>query len=158
MTSKEHQLVGGEWTTLEDALDSDDNILHKIECSKLQLEFFNFLDSKRKEIEDIVSHDLGLDNGACRVGEVREWISGGNNVCMPVEVRDWIKERVIIRFPLPYKIGESQFPGNTDEKLRCEAATTIWIQEHCPDVPVPFLWAFGFSDGQTVRVPCTSIF
>ncbi|KAG7120734.1 hypothetical protein HYQ45_014778 [Verticillium longisporum] len=35
-----------------------------------------------------------------------------------------------------------------DEKLRCEVATYIWIQEHCPDIPIPKLHAFGFTDGR----------
>ena len=52
----------------------------------------------------------------------------------------------MIRFALPYKVGQEDFLGNMDEKLRCEAATYIWIQENCPDVPVPTLLGFAFGD------------
>lgn len=47
-------------------------------------------------------------------------------------------------------------PGNADEKLRCEAATFIWIQEHCSEVPIPTLWGFGFVGGQSVRTKVPS--
>jgi hypothetical protein len=53
-------------------------------------------------------------------------------------------------FPLPYKVGESRNPGNVDEKLRCEAATFIWIHENCPEILIPQLWGFGLVGGQSV--------
>ncbi|UPL02692.1 hypothetical protein LCI18_013626 [Fusarium solani-melongenae] len=58
----------------------------------------------------------------------------------------------MIRFPLPYKIGESTHPGNADEKLRCEAATYAWLQSHCPSIPIPHLWGFGFPSGPSFTV------
>ena len=60
---------------------------------------------------------------------------------------------VIIRLPLPYKDGDRKYPGNSDEKIRCQAATYAWTQEKWPDVRVPFLWGFGFSDGSGVSHP-----
>ena len=57
---------------------------------------------------------------------------------------------IYIRFSLPYKIGEEEEPGNVDEKVRSEAATCIWLQENCPDVPIPSLLGFGLPDGQCV--------
>ena len=69
--------------------------------------------------------------------------------CIPIHVDKWSK-RVLIRFPLPYKVRESPCPGNADEKLRCEAATFIWMRENCPEIPIPHLWAFGFPGGQSV--------
>ncbi|KAH8729162.1 hypothetical protein BGZ61DRAFT_529415 [Ilyonectria robusta] len=41
------------------------------------------------------------------------------------------------------KVGEASCPRNVDEKLRCEAATYIWLQQNCPDVPIPRLFGFG---------------
>lgn len=64
--------------------------------------------------------------------------------------RSSLPSKAIIRFPLPYKVGEDFRPGNVDEKLRSEAATYLWLQEHCPDVPVPDLLGFGFPGGQSV--------
>ena len=70
-------------------------------------------------------------------------------MCVPVHVKRWeqqAEKRVMIRFPLPYKIGEEDYPGNAEEKLRCEAATYVWLQQHCPDVPIPRLLGFSFGD------------
>jgi hypothetical protein len=56
----------------------------------------------------------------------------------------------MIRFPLQYKVGEENFPGNADEKLQCEAATYIWIQENYSDVPISQLLGFAFRGNQCV--------
>ena len=79
---------------------------------------------------------------------------GYYNICIPVYVDGCVGfpgKRVLVRIPLPYKLGEAESPGNVEEKLRCEAATFIWIQEQCPEVPIPHLWGFGFPSGQCVR-------
>jgi hypothetical protein len=146
-------------TTLEAALEEEENMLLSLAYPEQRLDFFVWLNTHRQDIEDTVSYHLGLTGlEICRLGEVREWIHGSFNVCIPVYVDNWSKHpgrRVIIRFPLPYKIGESACPGNAEEKLRCEAATFIWIQEHCPHVPIPHLWGFGFVGGQSVWDPNT---
>jgi len=90
---------------------------------------------------------------SCYLAPINDWIHGSFNMCLPVYVESGGKrpeKRVMIRFPLPYKIGEENFPGNAEEKIRCEAATYIWIQENCPDVPIPRLWGFAFQDHQCV--------
>ena len=63
-----------------------------------------------------------------RMGDVDEWIAGSFNVYIPVYIDKRAyhhARRVLIKFPLPYKVGESQHPGNAEEKLRCEAAAFI---------------------------------
>lgn len=94
-----------------------------------RIEFFVFLYGHRSDIAELVSGHLGLDQpNQCRVADVKEWIHGSFNVCIPVYVENWKScsaKPVLIRFPLPYKVGESAYPGNADEKLRCEAATFI---------------------------------
>lgn len=141
--------------TLKSALEDDDNTLQRIKYPEKRIEFFVYLFTRRAKIEAIVSYHLGLGKkGQCRMGDVSEWIAGSYNVCIPVHVCNYPrqpKKRVLIRFPLPYKIGEIQHPGNADEKLRCEAATFIWIQSHCQTIPIPLLWGFGFPGGQSVR-------
>ncbi|PVH82322.1 hypothetical protein DL98DRAFT_548036 [Cadophora sp. DSE1049] len=64
-----------------------------------------------------------------------------------------LRRRVLLRVPLPYKVGESAYPGNANEKLRTEAATFVWIKENCPDVPILYLWGFGFPGGQSFMRP-----
>ncbi|RAK95669.1 uncharacterized protein BO80DRAFT_439200 [Aspergillus ibericus CBS 121593] len=137
--------------TLASALDDDDNVLQELQYPEQRIQFFTYLLTNRSAIEAIVSHHLGLKRKqTCRIGEVKEWISGSFNVCIPVYIEGWTgnaPKRVLIRFPLPYKVGEFTHPGNAEEKLRCEAATFLWIQENCPSIPIPHLWGFGFADG-----------
>jgi hypothetical protein len=52
---------------------------------------------------------------------------------------------------MPHKLAEDQYPGTVDEKVRCEAASYVWMQEPCSDVRMPHLYAFGLTDGSHVR-------
>ena len=118
-------------------------------------DLLDYLCDHRTEIEAVVSHHLNLSTtGTCFIAPRSERIDGSFNICLPGQVKPekiHSEKRVIMRFPLPYKIGEETFPGNADEQLRCEAATYVWIQENCPDVPVPQLLGFAFSGNQCVR-------
>ena len=134
--------------TLDEALDEDDNMLVEIEYPQQKYKFYSYLSAHKAEIEAIVSFHLGVNK--CQAGEARTWMSGSYNVCIPVYINPPSDVRVLFRIPLPYKIGEAKSPGNVDEKLRCEAASYIWIQETCPNIPIPYLYGFGFPDGQTV--------
>ncbi|GLA85676.1 hypothetical protein AtubIFM56815_009917 [Aspergillus tubingensis] len=135
--------------SLSTAIDDDDNILQELSYPKQRVDFYVYLYQQRSVIESIVSYHLNLSKKqTCRVGDVKEWISGSFNVCIPVDINgqeDHALRRVLIRFPLPYKVGEGQHPGNADEKLRCEAATYIWIRQNCPSIPIPRLWGFAFA-------------
>lgn len=97
--------------------------------------------------------------------EVENWHHGSFNLCVPVVVGGWKRrqqpgERVLLRFPLPCRVGDAFRPGNGDEKVRCEAGAYAWLEENCPDVPIPKLYGFSTSTGETVRfltatnVPC----
>ena len=150
--------------TLDEALEQEEDMLLDVSYPDSRIDFFVFLHSHRNDVAQLVSGHLGLARSTqCRLGEVREWIHGSFNVCIPVYIENWDRcsaKRVLIRFPLPYKVGESAYPGNADEKLRCEVATFIWIQQHHLDIPLPRLWGFGFAGGQTVcysntRAPLT---
>ncbi|KPM43361.1 hypothetical protein AK830_g3204 [Neonectria ditissima] len=123
--------------TLEEALAADDDVILELSYSKQQEELFEYLRDSRTDIENAVSRHLGLSTSErCQLSERDEWMRGNFNLCIPVYLENWSRrtgKRVVIRFPLPYKLGEADFPGNVEEKLRCEAATFIWIQEHCPE-------------------------
>ncbi|KAE8146929.1 hypothetical protein BDV25DRAFT_161499 [Aspergillus avenaceus] len=137
--------------TLESALEDDDNVLQELSYPEQRIQFYVYLLTNRDTIEAIVSYHLGLGKQrACRIGDVKEWISGSFNVCIPVYIdrpAEIAAKRVLIRFPLPYKVGELKHPGNAEEKLRSEAATFIWFQQNYPDIPIPHLWGFGLADG-----------
>ncbi|KAG0153896.1 hypothetical protein PDIDSM_1275 [Penicillium digitatum] len=139
-------------TTLESALEQEDDILLELGFPEQRIDFFVSLYSKRDDIENVASYHLGLGpSETCRIGGVNEWVHGSFNVCIPLYVSkqgQHPNKQALIRFPLPYKIGETRNPGNVDEKLRCEAATFIWIHENCPEIPIPQLWGFGLVGGQ----------
>ncbi|KAJ5088227.1 hypothetical protein N7456_011843 [Penicillium angulare] len=144
-------------TTLQDALEQEEDMLLDLDYPQQRIDFFVSLYGNREKIVDIVSYHLGLNpSDTCWLGEVKEWIHGSFNVCIPVYIRRLNQspgKSALIRFPLPYKIGELENPGNLDEKIRCEAATFIWMQEHCPEVPIPQLHGFGLADGHIFTIP-----
>lgn len=142
-------LLRGNSISLEDALIDDDNILHRLDYPQKQRDFCAHLLSHRRDIESAVSFHLRANH--CQVADEADWLLGSYNVCIPVYINPRSDDRVLIRIPLPYKIGEENQPGNVDEKLRCEVATYIWIRENCPAVPIPTLYGFAFPNGQTVR-------
>ncbi|KAH8593060.1 hypothetical protein B0O99DRAFT_715281 [Bisporella sp. PMI_857] len=45
------------------------------------------------------------------------------------------------------------YPGTVDEKLSSEAGTYVWMQDRCPDVRIPQLYGFGFSDRRYRQKP-----
>lgn len=140
--------------TLDEALEEEHDMLQKLTYWDKRIQFLRYLRSNSAEIEAIVSYHLGIrERRDCELAPLDDWIHGSFNMCVPVYVKNWKKclaKRVMIRFPLPYKVGEENFPGNAEEKLRCEAATYIWIHENCPDVPIPQLLGFAFDDNQCV--------
>ena len=147
------RLLRGE-ITYAAAKEQDSNILHELGYRDQKIRYFTHLYRNRKLIESIVAHHLNLPSAdTCHAVDVEEWIHGSFNVCIRVEVdsqgRD-PRKQLMIRFPLPYRIGENSCPGNADEKVRCEAGTYSWLQENCPTIPIPQLYGFGLSTGQTV--------
>lgn len=141
-------------TTLEAALEEEEDMLLELDYPEQRVDFFLSIYTNREDVTKLASSHLGLGcSETCRLGEVNEWLHGSFNVCIPIYVAKQGQppvKRAMIRFTLPYKIGESRFPGNVDEKLRSEAATYIWIRENCLDVPIAELWGFGLVGGQSV--------
>ncbi|KAI1943867.1 hypothetical protein LOZ66_000454 [Ophidiomyces ophidiicola] len=123
-------------TTLVDALEEEENMLVRLGYPKQRFDSFVLIVHHEKDFQDVIANHLGLTGDeTCRLGEVSEWRHGSFNVCVPVYVENWKThpgKRLILRIPLPYKAGELTYPGNVDEKIRTEAATFLWIQDHCP--------------------------
>lgn len=116
--------------TLSEALNAEDNVLEKLSYPSKRLGFCRYLHNHGKEIEAIVAQHFAVPTQSCTVPWVNEWLLGSFNVGIPVYVK-----KVIIRFQLAYKVGESTHPGNAAEKLRTEVATFAWMQSHCPSLP-----------------------
>ena len=105
--------------TLQEALGEDEDILLELSYPEKRLDFFYHLFQQRKEIEAIVAFHLGVPKDVCKVAaKFKEWIHGSFNACIPVYIggsANLQTGKVFIRFPLPYKVGESRCPGNADE-------------------------------------------
>jgi hypothetical protein len=152
--------------TLEDALTEDEDIIQQLSYPEKRLEFWLQLYRSQAQISEVVSRHLRIPPSDFRLAEVEDWIHGSFNACIPIHIiknsrTSNLPRQLIIRFPLPYKIGETYRPGNVDEKLRAEAATYIWLQTNCPNIPVPRLFGFGFPGTQSVfdshlKAPYTS--
>ena len=142
--------------TYEEAADQETNVLPELTYWRKMDDFGRYLLEHKQEIEDIVSRYLRLKSPEkCCLLPPPEWDFGSFNLCLPVSILNWRKRpggKVIIRFPPPFKVGESNFPGNSDEKLRSEVATYAWIGKNCPEVPLPRLWGFAFAGGPSVSL------
>lgn len=142
------RLLLQEAITYSEAKASYDNVVHELSYEDEQAKFYNRIYRHRAVIAALVAHHLGLSPSACQVEEPKEWMGGSFNLCVPVRVN--ALQRVVIRFPLPYRIGDKFRPGNADEKVRCEAATYAWLRQECPSIPIPHLYGFALSTGQLV--------
>ena len=152
-TLKTRQLPTREIT--HSSADKEDyNVLHELAYVGKRDKFLNHLARSQNTIESIVARHLGLQSAKSGHLAAKGWIIGGFNACMRVDIHGTDKklaQQVMIRFPLPYCVGEEPCPGNSDEKVRSEAGTYTWIHENCPDIPIPRLYGFGLSSGKTVR-------
>ncbi|PKY04249.1 hypothetical protein P168DRAFT_297150 [Aspergillus campestris IBT 28561] len=111
---------------------------------------FAHLHDQREWMKAVVAHHLGLKSSdEYYVAGVSSWLHGSFNVCIPIIVKSWKGKRVLLRFPLPYRVGESFRPGNCDEKVQCKAGAYAWIQNNCSDVPIPKIYGFALSSGET---------
>jgi hypothetical protein len=140
--------------TYSAAKDNDANILHELGYRDQKIRFFTHLYRNRELIKSLVARHLGLGSrDLCHVVDVEDWIHGSFNVCIRVDIfgsTGVVGRQVMIRFPLPYRIGENCCPGNADEKVRCEVGTYTWLKENCPTVPIPHLYGYGLSSGKIV--------
>lgn len=140
--------------TYSAAKERETNILHELGYWDQETRFFTHLYRHRDLIKEIAVFHLGLGStDSCHVTEPEHWMHGSFNICIRIDIHNQegdLRKQAIIRFPLPYRVGEVNCSGNADEKLLCEAGTYAWLQENCPNVPIPKLYGFGLSTGDTV--------
>ncbi|EGX88183.1 hypothetical protein CCM_09319 [Cordyceps militaris CM01] len=134
-------------SSLVAAIESEENKLVSRHFPHLQEQFYSSINAQKGELEDLICNLLQVPS--CRIIPSRLWRSGSFNVAILVRLP--FGKNVYLRLPFLHRLGEHTFPGNAEEKLRTEIATYLWLQEHCPDVPIPSLYAFGFPDGSIVR-------
>lgn len=138
-----------EEVTYSQAKEKEVNILLQLGYFEQRSQLFTRIDGHRDWIKAVIAHHLNLRPECCHISDKNEWIHGSFNVCVPITINDWenkqqSRERVILRLPLPYRVGDAFNPGNGDEKTRCEAGTYTWIQQHCPEIPIPRRFALNW--------------
>lgn len=152
--------------TYESAINKDVNMLNKLKHPAANRKLYRRLWGERRAIEALTRHHLGLPLGSgptvtLSVAPPDDWLRGGFNVCIPVDLATGHSgpstgaggcspRRLLFRCPLPYKLAEAGYPGTIDEKLGCEVGAYAWMQDYCPDIRIPHLYGFGFSDGRHV--------
>ncbi|EGX95241.1 Aminoglycoside phosphotransferase [Cordyceps militaris CM01] len=128
------------------------NVLHALQYPLLKLAFYSYVEEHRAVLAEVIAHHLGTKPADIEIAPQEWWQHGSFNLVIPLNVNgDPAHSTVphaILRFPLPYRVGEAANPGNADEKLNCEAATYAWLEENCPSVPIPKLYGFGLSTNQ----------
>ena len=139
-------------TTLESALKKDANIISEAAYFEAATELYQSLWDQRQTIQALIKHHLNLSNqDTCIVSTTDEWIRGSFNVCIPVKVQSTrCQKKLMFRCPMPHKLAEARYPGTVDEKLSSEVGTYAWMQQHCPNIRIPHLYGFGFSDHRHV--------
>ncbi|KAL8407482.1 hypothetical protein RB594_006343 [Gaeumannomyces avenae] len=149
-------LPGGKTITCESALLKQMDILKELQEVAENKSLYEMLWNERQAIEAIVRQHAGANcdpkaEYTCTISPTDEWIQGGFNVCIPVcfgTADGQHQKQLLFRCPLPYKFPEAQYPGTIDEKVGMEVGAYVWIQENCPDIRIPHLYGFGFSDGR----------
>jgi len=137
--------------TYESALKKDANIISQVAHFEAATKLYQLLWDQRQTIQALVKHHLRLSNrDICIVTTKDQWIRGSFNICIPIEVQSTrFHKKLIFRCPMPHKL-EAKYPGTVDEKLSSEVGTYAWIQHQCPDIRIPHLYGFGFSDHRHV--------
>ncbi|KAK7397868.1 hypothetical protein QQX98_012757 [Neonectria punicea] len=132
-------------------ISSGDNIILERERNARIALYRQELWEAKLVIEAVAHHHLGLTSGAtCRVMERTQWLGERFNVCIPIEVQEkgakspW---KVLFKCPIPVALGEDKYPGAVDEKIRAEVGSHVYMRAHCPEIPLPELYGFGFPNG-----------
>lgn len=145
------------WKTMteEQALDEDWDMIPTLTAYSKTQSFCNSLEDYRPQLERLISRHLGIPPSEFVLLGQEHWVWGSFNICLPIDIKSTLvtqclPRQAILRMPLPFRCGEDYSPGNVEEKLRCEAATYIWLQRKCPSIPTPKLLAVGFPLGESV--------
>ncbi|KKZ59043.1 hypothetical protein EMCG_00911 [[Emmonsia] crescens] len=151
--TKLHKFLLNRAITLSSAEDQEEDMRVELQYATKRAYLYNKLANQEEEIRKLVASHCGLASlDLVQIPDMIDqennlvWRHGSFNVCIPIHINNSGRSppaKMAFRVPLPYKIGEESFPGNAEEKVRCEAATYIWINENCPDIPIPHLQGFG---------------
>lgn len=152
-------LLDGDNIGLSEALRKEVNVIQRIAWHSGAQAITADLErqSEQGHISSLVAHHFRMKETRCKVEPTNDWLWGAFNRCVPISIHgastDTATSRVLLRVPMAHKLV-----GMVDEKMRCEVATYIWMQENCPEIPIPRLFAFGFPNGRHVSFLCLSFY
>ncbi|KAK7398606.1 hypothetical protein QQX98_012015 [Neonectria punicea] len=134
--------------TYNSALNTDKNIIHEAGHVAATETLYRKLWGEKSTIRALTKHHLGLgDHDTCTVALPQQWLRGNFNVCIPIEVQSPGEcRKLVLRCAMPHKLAEARYSGSINEKMGCEVGTYAWMEERCPDIRIPHLYGFGFSD------------
>lgn len=144
--------IDGRDCTFEEALKDENDMLRRLQFTGKRLKIAWILHSHKEDIEKIVAHHLGISLTECKA-KTLETKNGSFNICVPVDVTtssSLVPKKVYFRTPLAHKVGESDHPGNAEEKLRCEIAMYLWLEARHHRVPIVLLRGYSFGKGTAV--------
>ncbi|EPE05303.1 phosphotransferase enzyme family protein [Ophiostoma piceae UAMH 11346] len=168
-------LANGTTINHEDALDSESNVVASHAQFQSLLQLYMRLWEHKPAVSTLVAAHMGVSLEHIEMAHPSAWKRGSFNLVVPMLVNQSLQkdpgqnsdqnsqnpEQVLLRVPVPAKVGEEHHPGSVADKLRCEAASYIWMQQHCPEVRIPHLYGFsipGANGGQFVHASRLSIF
>ncbi|CAK7210072.1 hypothetical protein SCUCBS95973_000668 [Sporothrix curviconia] len=136
-------LANGKSITREEALDRKINVVAQFTQYKAVADLKRVWDHQDDWCTLVAAH-VGVQPGRIQMSHPPAWKRGTFNLVVPMLLKgDGVPPQVLLRVPMPAKIGEKQHQGSVADKLRCEAASYIWMQRHCPDIRIPHLYGFG---------------
>ncbi len=143
--------------TFSSAKGRDTDVLHALQYPLRKLAFYRYIEEHRALLAEVIAYHLGTKPADIEIAPQEWWQHGSFNLVIPLNVNSEPAHpsvpHAILRLPLPYRVGDAAHPGNSDEKVSCEAATYAWLEENCPSVPIPKLYGFGLSTNQRVSAP-----
>ncbi|CAK7262921.1 hypothetical protein SEPCBS119000_000221 [Sporothrix epigloea] len=166
----------GNVVSYEEALASGADVLHEsLQFRDIMSFWFQTSQpQQRLALERLVAQYVGAEAARVKISHTKMWRQGAFNLAIPVLVFDSKAaaeaarevslqsgmngeipasipdsvRRVVLRLPMAAKCAESMYPGSIEEKMRCEAAMYVWMQQNCPDIRVPHLYGFGLPTGK----------
>lgn len=155
-------LLNGTTINRDNALENDGNVLTLHTQFQSLLQMYEQLWENKLAVSALVAAYIGIKHEDIELAPFTTWKRGSFNLAVPIMIKqgndpnqnEQIPDKVLLRIPIPAKVGEEYHPGSVADKLRCEVASYIWMQRHCPEVRIPDLYGFcipGTNGGQ-VRI------
>ncbi len=145
-------LYNGDRIGFTGAHESEEDIIRRIAWHRSAVSAMADLQrqSEQGRLSSLAAHHLRIQAARCVAEPTKNWPAGSFHKCVPIRVDGpstgtTAGPLLLLRVPMAHRLT-----GMVEEKMRCEVATYIWMQEYCPDIPIPRLYGFGFPNGRHV--------